>query len=116
MSGIRIAAVAGSLVMLGIILSPISPLALLQNPSEPQGGVLASEPIDEAAIAPAEVTPEVFAECNSVNDGVQTIIAPDGSNETRKIAADLLLGEYCNRPQLVHEVSAASDPGLNLVA
>ena len=116
MSAIRIAAVAGSLVVLGIILSPVSPLTLLQSPDAPQGGVLASEPIDEASIAPAEVTPEVFAECNSVNDGVQTIVAQDGSNETRKIAADLLLGEYCNRPQLVQEISTAADPGRNLVA
>lgn len=115
MSGIRLVAIVASLVLLGVILSPVSPFTLLQGKSG-QGNSPAEVPIDEEKIAPAEVTQEDFAECNSINDGVQVIVAGDGTNETRKLAADLLVGEYCNRPELVHEISAAGDPGLSLVA
>jgi hypothetical protein len=116
MSAVRLAAVLGSLVALAILLSPVSPLTFRPGTAPPTETVIDEEPIDEAKIAPAEVTPEDFAECNSVNDGIQTIIAGDGKNETYKIAADLLLGEYCNRPDLVHQISATSDPGVTLVA
>ncbi|HJS83496.1 MAG TPA: hypothetical protein VJ742_11755 [Nitrososphaera sp.] len=117
MSAVRLAAVLGSLVALAILLSPVSPLSPnLDNP--PAGSnVIAEEPIDEAKIAPAEITPEDFAECNSVNDGIQKLVGEgENANETNKIAADLLLGEYCNRPDLVHELGVAADPGLSLVA
>jgi hypothetical protein len=117
MSTVRLAAVLGSLITFAILLSPISPLA--PNLDAPPAGsdVIAEEPIDEAKIAPAEVTPEDFAECNSINDGIQRLVArAENANETNKIAADLLVGEYCNRPDLVHELSAAADPGLSLVA
>lgn len=120
MSTVRVAAVLGSLVFLAIMLSPISPLSpRLDGEQSPQTGasVIAEEPIDEAKIAPAEVTPEDFAECNSINDSIQDIVAgSENANETRKLAADLLVGEYCNRPELVHQISAAADPGMNLVA
>jgi hypothetical protein len=116
MSVVRLAAVLGSLVALAILLSPVSPLTFRPGTTPPAEEVIADEPIDEAKIAPAEVTPEDFAECNSVNDGIQMIIAGEGKNETHKIAADLLLGEYCNRPDLVHQISAANDPGVTLVA
>jgi hypothetical protein len=115
MTAVRLAAVIGSLVFLAILLSPVSPLTFRPSPST-NPSVIDEEPIDEAKIAPAEVTPEDFAECNSVNDGIQQIISGGGKNETYKIAADLLLGEYCNRPQLVHEISTANDPALGLVA
>ncbi|MGI0036813.1 MAG: hypothetical protein ACRD99_00460 [Nitrososphaera sp.] len=117
MTAVRLAAVLGSLVFLAVLLSPVSPLGIpLENPS-PNPSIIAEEPIDEAKIAPSEVSPEDFEECNSINDGIQSIVASGpGKNETYKIAADLLVGEYCNRPELVHEISAAADPGLNLVA
>ena len=117
MSTVRLAAVLGSLIAFAILLSPVSPLA--PNLDSPPAGtdVIAEEPIDESKIAPAEVTPEDFAECNSVNDGIQRLVAgAENANETNKIAADLLVGEYCNRPDLVHELSTAADPGLSLVA
>lgn len=116
MAGIRVVAMVGSLVLLAVILSPISPITLFQGGAPSRSITSAGGPIDEAKIAPAEVTQEDFTECNSVNDGIQAIVAGDGSNETSKLAADLLVGEYCNRPELVHEISAAGDPGLNLVA
>ncbi|MGH9876962.1 MAG: hypothetical protein ACRD5H_04935, partial [Nitrososphaerales archaeon] len=71
------------------------------------------------AIAPPEISDEVLEACNSINDDVQAIIVDvDESrvNATRKIAADLLLGEYCNRPALVHEINATGYPGLSLAA
>lgn len=116
MSAIRLAAVLGSLVTLAVILSPISPFTFRPSSPSPTPDVIAEEPIDEAKIAPADVTPEDFAECNSINDSIQTIVAGEGRNETYKMAADLLLGEYCNRPDLVHQISAAGDPGSALVA
>ena len=116
MSAIRLAAVLGSLAFLAILLSPVSPLSIPFGNPAPNPSIIAEEPIDEEKIAPSEVSPEDFEECNSINDGIQTIIAGPGRNETYKIAADLLVGEYCNRPALVHEISAAADPGLNLVA
>jgi hypothetical protein len=116
MSAVRLAAVLGSLVALAILLSPVSPLTFRPGTTSPAENVIDEEPVDEAKIAPTEVTPEDFAECNSVNDGIQTIVAGGGKNETYKIAADLLLGEYCNRPDLVHQISATSDPAVTLVA
>jgi hypothetical protein len=116
MTAVRLAAVLGSLAALAILISPVSPLLLGQSTPAPTPGIIGEEPIDEAKIAPAEVAPEDFAECNSLNDGIQKIVAGDGKNETYKIAADLLLGEYCNRPDLVHEISASGDPGVSLVA
>ena len=116
MSAIRLAAVLGSLAFLAILLSPVSPLGIpVGNPS-PNPSIISEEPIDEEKIAPTEVSAEDFEECNSINDGIQAIVAGPDRNETYKVAADLLVGEYCNRPALVHEISAAADPGLNLVA
>lgn len=114
----RIAAIAGSLAALAIILSPVSPLApLLPSPS---GGsnIFSEEPVNETAIAPPEISEEDFEECNSVGDGVDSVVvAPfDSDMQNRTIASSLLVGEYCNRPQLVHEISGTVDPGLTLVA
>lgn len=116
MAAVKLAAVLGSLAALAILLSPISSLMLGPSTLAPSPGIIGEEPIDEAKIAPAEVAPEDFAECNSLNDGIQKIVAGSGNNETYKIAADLLLGEYCNRPDLVHEISASGDPAVSLVA
>lgn len=116
MSAIKLAAVLGSLAFLAIILSPISPLGIPIGSPAPNPGIITEEPIDEEKIAPAEISPEDFEECNSINDGIQTIVAGPDRNETYKVAADLLVGEYCNRPALVHEISASSDPSMSLVA
>lgn len=117
MTAVKLAAVLGSLVFLAILLSPFSPIGIPLRDQSPNPSIIAEEPIDEAKIAPSEVSPEDFEECNSINDGIQSIVASGpGKNETYKIAADLLVGEYCNRPELVHEISAAADPSLNLVA
>ncbi len=114
----RIAAIAGSLAALAIILSPVSPLApLLPSPS---GGsnIFSEEPVNETAIAPPEISEEDFEECNSVGDGIDSIVvAPfDDDIQNRTIASSLLVGEYCNRPHLVGEISGTVDPGLTLVA
>jgi len=114
----RIAAIVASLAALGIILSPVSPLgSLVPNPSG-VNNLLSEEPVNETAIATPEISDEDFEECNSVSDGVDSIvIAPfDDDVQNRTIASSLLVGEYCNRPQLVHELSGMVDPGLALVA
>lgn len=114
----RIAAIAGSLAALAIILSPVSPLGpLLPSPSG-SSNIFSEEPVNETAIAPPEISEEDFEECNSVGDGLHSIlVAPfDNDIQNRTIASSLLVGEYCNRPQLVHEISGTVDPGLTLVA
>lgn len=114
----RIAAIAGSLAALAIILSPVSPLApLLPSPSG-SSNIFSEEPVNETAIAPPEISEEDFEECNSVGDGIDSIVvAPfDDDIQNRTIASSLLVGEYCNRPYLVDEISGTVDPGLTLVA
>jgi hypothetical protein len=114
----KIAAIAGSLAALAIILSPVSPLApLLPSPSG-ASDVFSEEPVNETAIAPPNISEEDFEECNSVGDGIDSIIvAPfDTDVQNRTIASSLLIGEYCNRPQLVDEISVTWDPSLTLVA
>lgn len=116
MSVVRLAVVIVSLAVIGFLISPLSPLVLGKDTVSP--GPSTNEPeeiIDESKIAPAEITPADFDECNSINDDVQRLMA-SSTNSTSKTAADLLTGEYCNRPDLVHEISAAADPGVSLVA
>ncbi len=114
----RIAVIAGSLAALAIILSPVSPLGpLLPSPSG-ASDIFSEEPVNETAIAPPNISEEDFEECNSVGDGIDsTIVAPfDNDVQNRTIASSLLIGEYCNRPHLVDEISITWDPSLTLVA
>ena len=115
MSGlIRILGIIGSLAALAIILSPLSPFPNL-NPSGKN--ISGGEPINETAIAPQNITQADFDECHSIGDGIQSIIVGDDEptlNETK--ATDLLIGEYCNRPAIVHEISVTGDPEVSLIA
>lgn len=122
-SKIRIAAVIASLAALAIILSPVFSLpSLVQNPDRNPSGasdIISEEPINETAIAPLEVSEEDFEECNSISQDIDAIIVEvdeSRANVTRKTSADLLVGEYCNRPALVHEINATGNPGLSLAA
>jgi hypothetical protein len=115
---IKIVWIVVSLAALAIILFPIFSFPSSQNRSGP-GSVLSEEPIDEISIAPPEISDEDFKACNSINEDVEAIIAgvdESPMNATKKIGSDLLLGEYCNRPALVHEINATGNPALSLVA
>jgi hypothetical protein len=114
---IRVIIIIASLAALAIILSP----ALSIPGLGPSGNstVFSEEPINETAIAPPEISQEDFAMCNSINEDVESIIVEvddSRANSTRKIAADLLLGEYCNRPSLVREMNGTGHTALSLVA
>ena len=39
-----------------------------------------------------------------------------GTNETRRVAASMLMNEYCGRPELVTEISTMSYPGVGLIS
>jgi hypothetical protein len=114
---IRVIIIIASLAALAVILSPALSIPGL-GPSG-NSSVFSEEPINETAIAPPEISQEDFALCNSINEDVESIIVEvdeSRANATRKIAADLLLGEYCNRPALVQEISGAGHTALSLVA
>jgi hypothetical protein len=112
---LKYAGIIGALALVGIILSPVSPLSPSSAPST-QGN-------DEEST------------CDSLGQGVQYVISgsrivsfrDDGFTEggqesmpsitfAEKNATDILILEYCNRPELVHSMSSAYDPSLKLVA
>ncbi len=115
-SRIRIVLIIVSLAALAIILSPV---LSFPNFNPPGNNIFSEEPVNETAIAPPDITQADFELCNSINEDVESIIIDaDKSrvNSTRKLAADLLLGEYCNRPALVHEINSTGYASLSLVA
>lgn len=75
------------------------------------------EPIDEDAIAPREISDQDFNDCNAVGDNLDVLILNVTNDDLdRQIAVDLLAGEFCNRPQLVHEINPMHEPSIALVA
>ena len=129
---LRYAAIIASLGVLAIILSPVSPFAQQSNPSGGSAGT-----IDEAP-QPEDTSDEDVLVCTSLIQGVEYVIVggrlePIGDEEfpeegegmpspefnlttVEKLAADTLLGEFCNRPELVQNMSLTYDPTVNLVA
>jgi hypothetical protein len=72
-----------------------------------------------------QISEQDFTACNSINDSVRNILgivdenassSNSSSVDERKIASDTLIGEFCNRPVLIHEIMSAGSPSLNLVA
>src|ERR1051325_1254224 len=100
MSAVRLAAVIIAVAAIAFVISPFSPITVGRNAAPGPESVAPEEIIDESKIAPANVTNADFDECNSLNDDVQRIVT-SVDNSTSKAAADLLTGEYCNRPALV---------------
>ncbi|MGH9992170.1 MAG: hypothetical protein ACREBU_14440 [Nitrososphaera sp.] len=125
---VRYAGIIASLVALGLILSPISPLSLQQGGSPTLAGEIEEPP------QPEELTEQQIIACGSVIQGVEYIIGGGreqfleeeeffgDENATlsltpeEKLASDLLVGEFCNRPELVLNMSSAYDPSITLVA
>ena len=128
---LKYAAIIGSIAVLAIILSPISPFAQQGNPLSTAGTI--EEPPQPENISDMDVL-----DCTSLIQGVEYIIAggrlepiveeefPEEGEELptpvfnltseEKLASDTLLGEFCNRPELVQNMSIAYDPTVNLVA
>src|SRR5918912_32766 len=87
---------------------------LLQNNLEMQDNTVSNQ-----------ISEQDFTACNSLNDSVRNILgivdenassSNSSSVDERKIASDTLIGEFCNRPVLIHEIMSAGSPSLNLVA
>jgi hypothetical protein len=133
---LKYAAIIGSLVIVALILSPVSPLALsTYNPSSTSAGTIAEPP------QPENTSEQDVLACTSLIQGVEYVIVggriqpipdevlPEETDEfeepaepvlnltsEEKLASDTLLGEFCNRPELVGQLSKAYDPTVNLVA
>jgi hypothetical protein len=130
---LKYAAIIGSLAVLAVILSPVSPFAQQSNnPLSNSAGTIEEPP------QPENISEVDVLECTSLIQGVEYLIAggrlePIEDEEfteegeelpapvfnltsEEKLASDTLLGEFCNRPELVQNMSAAYDPTVNLVA
>jgi hypothetical protein len=73
-----------------------------------------TEPEDNGSVIPASATEE----CSAINRRVQSIAAYGIGQPTEATmsAADRLVEEYCQRPELVQEIGLMSNPALGLVA
>ncbi|HKU49486.1 MAG TPA: hypothetical protein VJP79_06025 [Nitrososphaera sp.] len=136
---LKYAAIIGSIALLAVILSPVSPFAQrsTENPLSNSAGTIEEPP------QPENISDEDVLDCTSLIQGVEYAIAggrlqpiedeefpgaDEESEEERpqqpefnmtseeKLASDTLLGEFCNRPELVRQISSAYDPAVNLVA
>ena len=115
---IKIIAIIASLAALALVLSPA--LSAAPVPGAKSTGA-DSFPADAEFIPDntvvEEVSDEDLASCNSVNTSVHEILgARNGTIDSRSIASDKLVAEFCSRPALIHEITAADYRGLSLVA
>jgi hypothetical protein len=130
---LKLVGVIASLTALAIILSPVSSFTrpeLNSNGDVAAGNnLLGDVVIDEDKIAPKEISDQDFDDCNAVGDKLDSLLVGVSSNDgeagsgsqssfemKRKIASDLLAGEFCNRPQLVSEIIPMHAPDIALVA
>ena len=108
MSGKKIAIVAIPVAVVAIALGAVFTL-----PSQQDLAGDDSIPDDNSQVVPASAE-----ECSAISPKVETIIANGNgvaTDETRT-AADTLVKQYCQRPELVLEISAMGNPALGLVA
>src|SRR5919205_2342446 len=134
---VKLAGIIASLAILALFLSPVSSLLKPQNTSsttDVNGGKTTADTLLQNNLemqdntVSNQISEEDFTACNSINDSVRNILgivdenASSSNNnnsssvDERKIASDTLIGEFCNRPVLIHEIMSAGSPSLNLVA
>ena len=118
---IKIIAIVASLAALALVLSPM--FSLLPVPdSTAAGGSPADSFSDEAIFKPDDTVAEDVSDadletCNSLNTSLDAILGVRNDTvDDRKIAADLLLAEFCSRPTLIHEIASTDYQSLTLVA
>jgi hypothetical protein len=101
--GIPIAAVAIALAAVFAFPSQLLPSTDLAGGNEPEFD---------------SVTPANSARCTDLSGRVRTIVSLDAQamDETRIAAADTLVEQYCQRPELIREIGSMSNPGIGLVA
>lgn len=100
-------AIIASLAALAIIIVPSFslPPALTNNVNNPNLGQ------DEEEIP--DVSDEDLETCNSWHPVVLGVL---GGDPNGSLATDLVIGEFCNRPDLIKEIRASDQPGLSLIA
>lgn len=75
------------------------------------------------AFAPAASTPSqqptTENDCTSVAGNIKYLVIDidgEGRNETRRVAASILMNEYCSRPELITEISTMAFPSVGLIS
>jgi hypothetical protein len=99
---LTIAGLIASLTVLGLIIIPNFPLSVSQNPTGDQ----------EPEVIP-DISDEELDTCTSWHQSVAEAIGdkPDGQD-----AADLLVGAFCNRPDLIEDARSSFQPGISILA
>ncbi|MGI0038146.1 MAG: hypothetical protein ACRD99_07290 [Nitrososphaera sp.] len=108
MSGKKVAIVA-----IPVAVAAIALAALFALPSQMDLAGKDSNPDDNSQLVPASAK-----DCSTISPRVETTIANgigEATDETRA-AANTLVEQYCQRPELVREISAMANPALGLVA
>ena len=108
MSGKKIAIVAIPVAVVAIAIAVVFAL-----PSQQDSMGNDSNTDDNSQVVPASAE-----DCSAISPKVETIIANGigvATDETRT-AADTLVEQYCQRPELVREISAMTNPALGLIA
>ena len=119
---IKIMAVIASLAALALVLSPTFSLLQVPESNTASGGSPADSFSDEAIFKPDETVAEEVSEadlatCNALNTSLDTILkVRNDTQDSRKVASDLLIAEFCSRPTLIHEIASTDYQGLTLVA
>ena len=90
------------------------------------GGPSPNAPEDEADEVPdpePEITDQEYATCISLDSSVDDLLGAESTtngteinDDDKRIASDLLVGEYCTRSELIKEISDSDNPGVSLVA
>ena len=104
-------AIIASLAALAIIIVPSFslPPALTNNGNNPN----LSQDEEEIEEEIPDVSDEDLETCNSWHPAVLGIL---GGDPNGSLATDLVIGEFCNRPDLIKEIRASDQPGLSLIA
>jgi hypothetical protein len=129
---IKLVGIVASLAVLALILSPAASSSLLRPQNTASNGdakLTASsllnnnlDMIDDTVSD--QISDKDLADCGSLNDGVKEILGVtdtdvnnnNNQSNDRKVASDILIGEFCNRPTLIHEIMSTGDKSLHLVA
>lgn len=108
----------GAVVAAAIIVAAVA--AFSRPLTFPQDLAGAQDKGNSSDIVPAIDTENPAPEkCDAVSGSITMLVVnvdSEGTNQTRKDAASLLVQEYCQRPPLVQEISAMASPGMSLVA
>lgn len=110
----KLAAIIAPLAVLAIVIIPnfsipVQPTNNQQNsPLNRQIGDVVQENIPK-------ITTEQLETCSSLTESVRVLLGGDEVADSQE-AADLIIGAFCNRPQLITEIPLSNYPALTLIA